>query len=100
MLVEGRPIFFMGRSQAKGDTNRANWVCVELRQDRVYQTFTRIAFEGVQNLCVIGNVELSYSHICDDLAVMFIWRWSIVLATATASNAMRSLMTRLLMSIR
>jgi len=57
-------------AQAKADKGKANWAALEMRHDRVYQTFTRAAFDtsysslksnnstptlGIPNLCVIGG---------------------------------------------
>eukprot|EP00040_Diaphanoeca_grandis_P018150 m.95338 g.95338 ORF g.95338 m.95338 type:complete len:763 (-) comp26811_c0_seq2:352-2640(-) len=42
-------------AQAKSDVNKANWVALELRYDRVYETFSRMTFSGVENACVIGG---------------------------------------------
>lgn len=39
-------------AQAKNDPN-ANWVALELRFDRAYQTFARAYFEGVNNLSIM-----------------------------------------------
>jgi pentatricopeptide repeat protein len=42
-------------SQAQHDKEAANWVTLELRHGRVYQTFVRMVMERVNNLCVIGG---------------------------------------------
>ena len=42
-------------AQARADAGRANWACVELRHDRVYSTFSRMALQAVPNLCVMGG---------------------------------------------
>jgi hypothetical protein len=42
-------------TQAAADAGRAHWLTLELRHDRVHQTFLRAAFERVDNLCVLGG---------------------------------------------
>ena len=42
-------------SQAKKDRDVADWVTLELRHGRVYQTFARMVFDGVKNLCALGG---------------------------------------------
>jgi pentatricopeptide repeat protein len=39
--------------QALADSGKANWVAIEVKHDRVYQTFLRMAFQNVRNLCSI-----------------------------------------------
>lgn len=39
--------------QALADSGKANWAAMEIKHDRVYQTFLRMAFQNVQNLCSI-----------------------------------------------
>jgi pentatricopeptide repeat protein len=39
--------------QALADFGKANWVALEVKHDRVYQTFLRMAFQNVRNLCSI-----------------------------------------------
>lgn len=42
-------------SQAQKDRDVADWVTLELRHGRVYQTFARMVFDGVKNLCALGG---------------------------------------------
>jgi tRNA G46 methylase TrmB len=35
-----------------------NWVTLELRHDRVYETFTKAAYKGLENICVVGGNAL------------------------------------------
>ena len=42
-------------AQATKDKGTADWVTLELRHARVYQTFARMVFNGVRNMCVIGG---------------------------------------------
>lgn len=42
-------------TQAKHDTADSCWVSLELRYDRVYQTFTKMIVEDVRNLCVLAG---------------------------------------------
>ena len=44
--------------QAAEDDKVANWATLELRLDRVYQTFTRVMFGKMKNLCAIGGDAL------------------------------------------
>lgn len=44
-------------AQARSDPS-ACWVSLELRHDRVYETFTRAVFSGVSNLAVLGGNAL------------------------------------------
>jgi tRNA G46 methylase TrmB len=51
--------------QALSEAGTANWVTLEVKQDRVYQTFLRMVFQNVRNLCAMSGdaVELLPSHI-------------------------------------
>ena len=42
-------------AQALQDAGKANWITLELRHGRVYQTFVRMMMESVHNLCVVGG---------------------------------------------
>ena len=42
-------------AQARADEGKANWLTLELRHDRVYQTFTRMVLDGLHNLGVLGG---------------------------------------------
>lgn len=42
-------------TQALKDEGNANWITLELRHGRVYQTFVRMIMEQVNNLCVVGG---------------------------------------------
>ena len=55
-------------AQAKADTDKANWLTLEMRHDRVYQTFCHALLEsnktqslselGIPNLCILGGDAL------------------------------------------
>ncbi|KAJ1481156.1 putative methyltransferase-domain-containing protein [Baffinella frigidus] len=40
-------------AQARADTGKANWVTLELRHDRVHQTFMRMVFAKARNLAAV-----------------------------------------------
>jgi len=42
-------------AQAKADEDVADWVAVELRPDRVYQTLVSMALQDARNLCVVSG---------------------------------------------
>ena len=42
-------------AQALADVGAASWTAVELRHDRVYAIFSRMALQTVPNLCVLGG---------------------------------------------
>lgn len=42
-------------AQALADEGQAAWTAVELRHDRVYSIFSRMALQAVPNLCVLGG---------------------------------------------
>ena len=42
-------------AQAKHDKGKAYWMTMELRFDRVYQTFTKCVLDDIDNLCCIGG---------------------------------------------
>jgi pentatricopeptide repeat protein len=42
-------------AQALADVGKASWASIELRHDRVYSTFARMALQSVPNLCVMGG---------------------------------------------
>eukprot|EP00940_MAST-03C_sp_MAST-3C-sp2_P000964 g964.t1 len=42
-------------AQAREDADRADWVALELRHSRVHEVYTRMVFEGLRNLCVVGG---------------------------------------------
>jgi len=47
--------------QALADQGRANWVTCELRQHRVYQTFSRAVFRGAaHNLAIVGGDAVDF----------------------------------------
>lgn len=42
-------------AQAKAESGIANWASLEIRLDRVHCTFSRMVFETVHNLCLLGG---------------------------------------------
>jgi len=42
-------------AQAKADAGVANWGALELRYDRLHCIFSRMVFEDVRNLCLLGG---------------------------------------------
>ena len=52
-------------AQAKAEAGTANWAALELRYDRCHGIFSRMVFEEVGNLCVLGGdaAQILPSHI-------------------------------------
>jgi len=42
-------------AQAELDAGKANWAALELMRDRAHSIFRRVAFQGLQNVCVISG---------------------------------------------
>jgi tRNA G46 methylase TrmB len=55
-------------AQAKAEAGVANWAALELRYDRCHNIFTRMVFEAVQNLAVLGGdaSQILPNHISPD----------------------------------
>eukprot|EP00939_MAST-03C_sp_MAST-3C-sp1_P002477 g2477.t1 len=42
-------------AQAREESERVDWVALELRHSRVYEVFTRMVYDKLRNLCVVGG---------------------------------------------